>query len=138
MEASGSRERNTTSSHEDVTMEGADTPAGSLSSSRAKRPRAQTDQGMTEDELDEEELIQAFTEEERADIERQLQDTTTEVVFAMNERLVKVNDCRMTLADFKQDIIELCKQLGVLFEGDELIEGMMFLSGRPKNLDRAL
>ncbi|EGZ22397.1 hypothetical protein PHYSODRAFT_299718 [Phytophthora sojae] len=138
MEASSSRERNTTSSHDDVTMEGADTPAGGLSSSRAKRPRAQTDQGMTEDELDEEELIQAFSEEEWADVERHLQDTTTEVVFAMNERLVKVNGYRMTLADFKQDIIELCKQLGVLFEGDDLIESVMFLSGRPKNLDRAL
>ncbi|KAG1697095.1 hypothetical protein DVH05_017481 [Phytophthora capsici] len=119
--------------------------------SRLKRARTQTNQDITHEESEDEELIGPMSDEDWTQLEEQLQTTTTVISFSMTEASVEVDGCRVTLQHLRRDILEVCRESGVEFTGDTLTvvtstrkpKGLnqktkTYLSGHPKKFDSAL
>ncbi|POM74153.1 Hypothetical protein PHPALM_8935 [Phytophthora palmivora] len=112
---------------DDVNMEVGEPASFSLAAEvcgRTKRQRTGTDQAINNTEYEEEELVSDMSERDWEILEDDLKRTTTVITFSMTGSSVIFEECTLTLAHFRRDILESCRIKGVLFEDNQLIEGV--------------
>ncbi|OWZ08531.1 hypothetical protein PHMEG_00018911 [Phytophthora megakarya] len=73
------------------------------------------------------------------DLEQELQQTTAVISFSMTGSSTVVDECTITLQHFRRDILEVCRTKGVLFEDNQLADGLttkrpMFTGSNNTNL----
>ncbi|OWZ10617.1 hypothetical protein PHMEG_00016504 [Phytophthora megakarya] len=79
--------------------------------SRLKRARVNTEQ--------DDDSAGSMSDEEWEALEKQLETTTTVIIFTMTELSVEVNGCRVALSNLRRDILEKCSDNSVQLEDDE-------------------